>query len=87
MGFIRRRTRRRTMLVAGGLAYAAGKGAGAQGEAQEEPGGAPQAVAVAPVATGEDASIDELANLAKLHDEGALTDEEFAAEKAKILGT
>jgi hypothetical protein len=82
MGFIRRRTRRRTMLVAGGLAYAAGKnaqGAAPEGEAEEAP--------VAPAAPDQDAGIDELANLAKLHDEGALTDEEFATEKAKILGT
>ena len=82
MGFIRRRTRRRTMLVAGGAAYAAGKhaqGAAPEAEAQQAP--------VAPAAPDEDASIEEIANLAKLHDEGALTDEEFADEKAKILGT
>jgi hypothetical protein len=29
--------------------------------------------------------IDQLARLADLHDRGALTDDEFAAEKAKIL--
>jgi hypothetical protein len=30
---------------------------------------------------------DELEHLAQLHQSGALTDEEFAAAKAKILGT
>lgn len=29
---------------------------------------------------------DELEKLAKLHDSGALTDDEFAAQKAKLLG-
>jgi len=28
---------------------------------------------------------DEIAKLKKLHDEGALTDEEFASQKAKLL--
>ena len=31
--------------------------------------------------------VDQLTRLADLHDRGALTDAEFAAEKAKILGT
>jgi len=30
---------------------------------------------------------DEIEHLAQLHSSGALTDEEFAAAKAKILGT
>jgi Short C-terminal domain len=30
-------------------------------------------------------SIDELKQLGQLHDQGVLTDEEFAAQKAKIL--
>jgi hypothetical protein len=30
---------------------------------------------------------DQIEKLSKLHEEGALTDEEFAAAKAKILGT
>jgi hypothetical protein len=32
------------------------------------------------------AAIDELKQIAELHDQGILTDEEFAAQKAKILG-
>jgi hypothetical protein len=39
----------------------------------------------APEAPEEDATA-QLQNLAKLHTQGVLTDEEFAAAKAKILG-
>ena len=37
-------------------------------------------------AGGEDDTIAQLKQLAELHDQGVLTDEEFAAQKAKILG-
>jgi hypothetical protein len=30
--------------------------------------------------------LEQVERLAKLHEEGALTDEEFAAQKAKLLG-
>jgi Short C-terminal domain len=30
--------------------------------------------------------LEQVEKLAKLHEEGALTDEEFAAQKAKLLG-
>jgi hypothetical protein len=39
-----------------------------------------------PAAPAEDDKFAELKKLAELHDAGVLTDEEFAAEKAKILG-
>lgn len=39
----------------------------------------------APAAAGGD-SIEQLERLAKLKEQGILTDEEFSAEKAKILG-
>lgn len=32
-------------------------------------------------------AVEQLTQLAALHDQGALTDDEFAAEKAKILGS
>ncbi len=35
MGMVRRRTRRRTMMVAGGLAYARGRNQGEQDEMQQ----------------------------------------------------
>lgn len=36
--------------------------------------------------TGEPAYMDELKKLAELHDQGILSDEEFAAKKAQVLG-
>ncbi len=40
----------------------------------------------APAAAPEDDATAQLQNLAQLHQQGVLTDEEFAAAKAKILG-
>ena len=40
----------------------------------------------APPPEAEDDATAQLQNLAKLHGQGVLTDEEFAASKAKILG-
>ena len=39
-----------------------------------------------PPAPAEDDPMEQLAQYAKLHEQGVLTDEEFAAAKAKILG-
>jgi hypothetical protein len=47
---------------------------------------APQDAAPAPAGGGESDMIAELKQLADLHDQGILTDEEFAAQKAKLLG-
>lgn len=49
---------------------------------------APQAAAPAPQATPDDmtAKVEQLKQLADLKDQGILTEEEFAAQKAKILG-
>ena len=41
----------------------------------------------APAADPMDAKMAELEKLGRLHESGVLTDEEFAAEKAKILGS
>jgi hypothetical protein len=41
----------------------------------------------APVAAPAQDPIEQLKQLAALKDQGILTDEEFAAQKAKILGT
>lgn len=57
-----------------------------QDAAAAQPAEAAQPAApAAPAAPAED-PYDQIAKLSKLHDSGALTDEEFAAEKAKILG-
>ena len=38
-------------------------------------------------ATASSATIDQLKQLSELHQQGVLTDAEFAAAKAKLLGT
>jgi hypothetical protein len=45
----------------------------------------PPAAPVAPAAPAAD-PIEQLKELAALHSQGVLTDEEFAAQKAKLLG-
>jgi hypothetical protein len=45
------------------------------------------AVATAPAAGGSDDALDKLSKLADLHKAGVLTDEEFAAKKAQLLGS
>jgi len=59
--------------------------------AQEEQQYAEQQQAVprpapAPAGGGEDDMLAQLEKLGKLHDSGVLTDDEFAAQKAKLLG-
>jgi hypothetical protein len=49
--------------------------------AQEDQEAQPQPVPAAPTAN----PIEQLKQLGELHDSGVLTDEEFAAEKAKLL--
>lgn len=97
MGFVRRRARRRTALVVGGAAYAYGKhrqrgqdqdydqGGYDQGGYAAPPPPPPPQAAPAPAAPAA-IDYDQLAELGKLHADGTLTDEEFAAAKAKILG-
>ena len=53
-----------------------------QQDAQQAAAAPPPAPAAAP----EDDATAQLQNLANLHAQGVLTDEEFAASKAKILG-
>jgi hemolysin activation/secretion protein len=47
----------------------------------------PQAYAPPPAAPAEDDDITQIKQLADLHAQGILTDEEFAQGKARILGT
>ena len=91
MGFVRRRARRRTALLVGGAAYAAGRHRGGEEDYEtvgyeEEP--PPEAAAApAPAEASPTIDYDELQRLGELHANGTLTNEEFAAAKAKILGT
>ena len=89
MGF-RRRVRRRALVVgvAGGAAMAhhAATKAGEQQQTDDQApadDGQDQAQYAPPAAD----PADEIEHLAQLHASGALTDEEFAAAKAKILRT
>jgi len=89
MGF-RRRVRRRALVVgAVGGAAVAGHAATRAGEQQQDydqapaDGGQDQAQYAPPPAD----PADEIEHLAQLHASGALSDEEFTAAKAKILGT
>ncbi len=79
-----------TAVVAGTAGAVAGHQANKQQQAEAQ--APPEAPEAAPPAT-EDASppatedtYAELEELGKLHEQGILTDEEFAAQKAKILG-
>ena len=92
MGF-RRRTRRRAIIAGAAIAHHEDKKAGEQQQAYDE---APADDQQAPADDGQDQAqyapppadpADEIEHLAQLHASGALTDEEFAAAKAKILGT
>jgi hypothetical protein len=97
--FRRRRPLLRAAVVGGG-AYVAGKKV-AQGRAaqdaqdaeqdgriddleQQQPASAPPPAAAPPAAPS---VADQIGQLADLHQQGILTDDEFAAAKAKLLGT
>ena len=86
MGMVRRRTRRRTMMVAGGLAYERGRAQGQQDQtAAEQEYAEPAPPAPPPPAPSVDDTTSELERLASLHQSGALSDDEFAAAKQQIL--
>jgi hypothetical protein len=84
----------RTAVIAGTATSVSNRVSKRQGErwaAQEEQQYAqqappPQAAAPAP-AGGEKSTIDQLKELGELKAQGILTEEEFAAQKAKILGS
>jgi Short C-terminal domain len=101
MPLMRRRPLLRAAATAGG-AYLAGKHrANKQAEQREDAyvagqqstaAAAAPAPAAAPAAPAASSGITEadtarLGELGKLHDQGILTDEEFAQQKARILGT
>ena len=85
MGIMRRRMRRRAVVGAAvvGSAVAANRhnpaaDQGQQNEQEQQP---------VPAEPATDDKFDTLAKLAELHQSGALTDEEFAQQKAQILGS
>jgi hypothetical protein len=94
MGF-RRRTRRRAIIAGAAIAHHEDKKAGEQQQADDQ-APADDQQDQAPAGNGQDQGqyapppadpADEIEHLAQLHTSGTLTDEEFTAAKAKILGT
>lgn len=82
------RPRRPLMRVAAGaatatVAYKAGQRRQQQNEDNQQAQAAPPPAAPAPAPSD---STAELERLAKLHESGALTDDEFVAAKSKLLG-
>lgn len=86
----------RTAVIAGTATSVSNRVSKRQGErwaaqeqqqyAQQAPPPPPQAAAPAP-AGGESSMIDQLKELGELKAQGILTEEEFAAQKAKLLGS
>jgi hypothetical protein len=98
--FVRRRPLMRAAVVGGG-AYVAGRSMGRRAEQQqqaeaeqdqrigdlEQQQAPPAAQEQGPGAAATSPMIDQLNQLATLHQQGILTDEEFTAAKAKLFGT
>jgi hypothetical protein len=95
-GVVRRRPLLRAAVVGG--TFAAGRASGRRAEqraaapaAQDSPAGNEQAQQTVPAqgtaASSEASMMDQLSRLSMLHQEGSLTDDEFAAAKAKVLGS
>jgi hypothetical protein len=77
----------RTAVVAGTATAVSGRVARRQAARYDEPQQyAPEPQQYAPEPPAEDDATAQLQKLAALHTQGVLTDEEFAAAKAKILG-
>ncbi len=93
MGLLRMAAR--TAVVAGTATAVSGRVARRQAAKYDQPSYDQPAAAQAPpqqyaepvpAAPAEDESMAKLRQLAELHNQGVLSDEEFAAAKAKILG-
>lgn len=79
----------RTAVIAGTATSVSNRVSRRQAERwQAQEAQAPQqpVAAAAPAGGSEQSTLEQLKELATLKEQGVLTDEEFAAEKAKILG-
>ena len=89
--FVRRRPLLRAAVVGGG-AYVAGKRSAQrqmamdQGPMDQGAVGQGQGMSQAPASSAPSVS-DQLAQLSSLHEQGSLSDAEFAAAKARLLGS
>ena len=85
-------TAARTAVIAGTATAVSGRvqrrqmSRGQQEAAEQQQQAAPPPPPAAAPATGSDDMITQLQKLGELHRQGILTDEEFAAQKAKLLG-
>ena len=84
MGLVRMAAR--TAVVAGTATAVSGRVQRRQAARYDQQDAEQAAQAAPPPAEAEDDGAAQLQNLAALHTQGVLTDEEFAAAKAKILG-
>ena len=86
MGLLRMAAR--TAVVAGTATAVSGRVAHRQAERYGQQDAPPpeQYAEPAPAAPAEDEDVAKLQDLAQLHKQGILSDEEFAAAKAKLLG-
>lgn len=85
MGLVRMAAR--TAVVAGTATAVSGRVARRQAAKYDQPQQAePAPAAAAPAAPQQDEQIAKLQELAQLNKQGVLSDEEFAAAKAKVLG-
>ncbi len=79
----------RTAVVAGTATAVSNRVSRRQSErwaAQEAPPAPQAAPAPAPAAPAAESTIDQLKQLGELKSQGVITEEEFAAQKAKLLG-
>lgn len=89
---VRRRPLLRAAAIGGTFAAgrASGRRAGEQASAQDQQQGAAQQAAPQQPPPGnagpQPSAADQLAQLTTLHQQGSLTDDEFAAAKAQVLG-
>jgi hypothetical protein len=89
--FVRRRPLLRAAAVGGG-AYMVGKRSAQRSEMEQDQGsgqdqgGSEQAAQVPQQSSGPPSMSDQLSQLSDLHASGALSDDEFAAAKSKLLG-
>lgn len=77
------RTAGRTAIIAGTATAVSGKVAAKQAAGAAPPAAAPAAAPPSGLSTE---AMEQLKKLAELHKAGILTDEEFATQKARILG-
>lgn len=71
--------------VAGGAGYYAGEKVAEGQQADQGPASQGESYAAPPAASSGSDTVAQLQKLAQLHDSGALTDEEFASAKQKLL--